>query len=107
MKQHFACSKEVKLTDKAKNLRFLSKRKVELNKIEAQLSMTFGDLDGRKGSFPPGCTMRPSKQLLALHATAAWLEFDKNRRIPPPRYDSSSDLLNDEETMKIMDAFKK
>jgi hypothetical protein len=41
---------------------------------------TFGDLDGRQLQFPEGVKMRPSKQLLGLHAVTQ--ERASHHRIP-------------------------
>lgn len=88
----------IKLSDKADELRRLRKSNgdgeegEEDDDADANLSMTFGDLDGTEVSFPPGCPMRPSKRLLSLHAYAAWLYADAiapNSKILPPNYDMS------------------
>jgi hypothetical protein len=67
--------RDVKLADKASELRMEGKRERPPVGREASLQTTFGDLDGQNLHFPPNSDMRPSKRLLAIHAYAAWIKF--------------------------------
>jgi len=46
--------------------------------VRRGLETTFGDLDREPVQFPAGSMMRPSEQLLGLHAIAAWVESQSN-----------------------------
>jgi hypothetical protein len=85
--------KNMKLTDKAKNLQSnCNNHGNGLIPGEEKIQTTFGDLDRRPLYFPPGSRMRPSTRLLALHAHAAWLETCRSgSKILPPIYNSSED----------------
>jgi hypothetical protein len=85
---------DVKLTDKAATLRKVAKHERPFVGREITLQTTFGDLNGQDVQFPPGSKMRPSRQLLALHAYAAWLTFtslNPNSQVTPPGYSVSED----------------
>lgn len=64
---------EVKLADKDNELRSERHPDRELN-----IQMTFGDLDKQEVRFPEHATIRPSQQLLGIHAIAAWVEAQSN-----------------------------
>ena len=65
---------DVGLVDKACELRRELGRDHQPIGKEANLQMTFGDLNGREMQFPDHSTTRPLKQLLGLHSFAAWVE---------------------------------
>lgn len=82
-----------RLLDEAYQMVRLSDRAAELRKkgnpnagmmTQAEMAMTatFGDLDGRELFFPQGCTNRPSKRLLVLHARASLLFAKVNYLVP-------------------------
>lgn len=71
-----------KLYDRAIVLRKAAKIKVPPTQVEMELTTTFGDLDGREVCFPEGCSNRPSKRLLALHARAALLYAKARYPVP-------------------------
>jgi len=54
----------IKLVDKTIELQAQNGRPGTCSREEAALKITFGDLDGAVLSFPPNCTMRPSKRML-------------------------------------------
>jgi hypothetical protein len=59
---------------------------------QKDLQTTFGDLDGQEVQFPVGSIIRPSKQLLGLHAIAAWVQAQSqtyNSEIPVPECSTS------------------
>ena len=65
---------DVALVDKACELRRELGRDHQPIGKEANLQMTFGDLNGREMQFPDHSTTRPLKQLLGLHSFAVWVE---------------------------------
>jgi hypothetical protein len=88
----------VKLTDKSPGFKEIT-RTPEIEAAEAQLVMTFGDLDGAKVQIPTDSEMRPSKRLLTLHAYASWLHAGPGSSIPPP---PSSDVSGDHLTTELI-----
>lgn len=86
--------RNIKLTDKASELRKEAKFERSLVGNEVTLLKTFGDLDGQEVRFPPNSEKRPSRRLLALHAYAAWLAFtslNPSSQAAAPVYNVSED----------------
>jgi hypothetical protein len=86
--------RNVKLADKASELR--KEAKIERSPVGAEVTLqkTFGDLDGKDVQFPPNSEKRPSRRLLALHAYAAWLaytSFNPDSEAAAPIYNISED----------------
>lgn len=102
--------RNVKLTDKAMELRKEGKQERPLSGSEVNLQETFGDLDGRSLQFPPDSNMRPSKRLLALHAHAAWLTFtslNPKSEVKAPSYNESDDERTAHSLNHIINEWKK
>lgn len=95
----------IKLVDKAIELRAHNARPGACSREEAALKTTFGDLDGAVLSFPPNCTMRPSKRMLLMHAYASWIHVNGTTGgLSPPMYDKSRhDLSGDEDVKDALD----
>jgi hypothetical protein len=87
--------RDISLASKARLLQIPPQSTDEVN---GELDFTFGDLEGKEVQFPAGSTMWPSKQLLALHAYAAWLKtwsLHPNIQFPVPRHIFFDDGAND------------
>jgi hypothetical protein len=98
--------KAVKLVEQAVLLQVNSKRPGAFHPREADINITFGDLDGKPVCFLQNLTMQPSRRLLILHAIASWsarcsLYPDINLRAPA--YDDD-DLSVDEGTKERLKA---
>jgi hypothetical protein len=94
--------RDIKLVDKACELRSEGKRGNQPSKSERKLQMTFGELDGQPLKFPENFTTRPSKRLLGLHALSAqWTAQHEtpSRQIRGVVYNTSDDPRS-EQAMK-------
>jgi hypothetical protein len=97
--------REVKLVDKARSLRGgAPTHSSDSLKKEEDLHTTFGMLHGKPLVFPDGVEARPSKRLLALHATSALLRARPLNHEPIP--DLKFDTSGDETTFKAVTALR-
>jgi HNH endonuclease len=88
-----------KLVDRAVALRKAAKLDIPLTPVEMALEATFGDLDGRELFFPEGCSKRPSKRLLTLHARAALLFAKSHYDLP----ETAAPYLDQDMTWSVSD----
>jgi len=95
----------IKLVDKAIELWTQNGRPGACSWEEAVLKITFGNLDGAVLSFPPNCTMQPSKRMLLMHAYSSWIHVNGTTgRHSPPIYDKSGhDLSGDKDIKNALD----
>jgi hypothetical protein len=99
----------IKLTDKAKELRLDSQRPGAFSKAEAGLGeITFGDLDGSPVHIPPNHHINPARRLLSLHAQASWIracKYSNGYEIRRPIHTKSiiGDISGDEKTAQVLD----
>jgi hypothetical protein len=90
--------RDVKLVDKAGELRSESNRGHQPLMAGMELQMTFGELDEQPLKFPDNVVMRPSKRLLGLHALLAqWTAQD---RTPCHRARRVAYNISDDQTTK-------
>lgn len=97
--------RDVELADKACELQNAARHGSQRLEAEKTLYVTFGDLDGRQVHFPEGVEMRPSKQLLGVHAVAAQLTAQHKsprERITNVAFNTSDDETTEQALRNLM-----